>query len=209
MDARGRDCWSTPWRADRSHRGVRRLRRRRRHQRGAAGALVPQPWARTCRSTCPTGSPRATARAPPPSAACASEGVELVVTVDCGAAAHDALHAAARDRPGGGRHRPSPDARRAAAGRRPGQSQPPGLRLGAGGAGRRRGDLRAARRAQPRGARRGACSRTGPSPTCAMARPRGAGRDLRRHPAGRLQPRPRGPGAEGDVGAGAIPAWRR
>ncbi len=35
------------------------------------------------------------ARAPPPSAACASEGAELVVTVDCGAAAHDALAAAA------------------------------------------------------------------------------------------------------------------
>ena len=30
------------------------------------------------------------------------EGAELVITVDCGAAAHDALACAARDRPGGG-----------------------------------------------------------------------------------------------------------
>jgi single-stranded-DNA-specific exonuclease len=53
------------------------------------------------------------------------DGAELVITVDCGAAAHDALACAAEIGLDGRRHRPPPDARgRDPRRRRPGQSQP-------------------------------------------------------------------------------------
>ena len=131
-----------------------------------------------------------------------AEGVELVITVDCGAAAYDALNAAAEiglevvvvdhHLMRGG----------AEIGRGPGQSQPPGLRLGAGEPGRRRRHLRPAGGAEPRGAAARPVRRPARARPAPVARPRGPGRDLRRHPADRLQPRPDRAGAEGDVGLG-------
>ena len=94
-------------------------------------------------------------------------GYELVVTVDCGAAAYDALAAAGEiglevvvidhhlmreDAAGARRHR---------------QSQPAGLRLGPGRAGRGRRHLRAAGGAEPRGAAARLVRRPAPSRTCA------------------------------------------
>ena len=95
-----------------------------------------------------------------------AEGAELVITVDCGAAAHDAIAAAGeiglevvvidhhlmREIPPASRPWSIPTGPTAPRGR------------GAGGGGR---DLRAAGRAQPRGPPAGACSPTGPSRTCA------------------------------------------
>ncbi len=92
------------------------------------------------------------APAPPPSADLREAGAELVITVDCGAAAYDALIEATRI----GlevvvidhhlMHGETPPCACT------GQSQPSRRHLGAGHAGGRRRDLRAARRAQSRGA---------------------------------------------------------
>ena len=96
-----------------------------------------------------------------------AQGAELVVTVDCGAAAYDAIAAAGRDRARRGRHRPSPDARDAAGGGRRRQPEPSRLPLGPGRAGRGGRHLRAAGGAEPRSEAAGPVRGARPSPTCA------------------------------------------
>jgi single-stranded-DNA-specific exonuclease len=100
------------------------------------------------------------------------QGAELVVTVDCGAAAHDAIDAAAEIGLEVVVGRPPPDARRPAPGRRRGQPQPPGLQLGAGEPRRRRRHLRAAGRPEPRGATARSVRRPGRARPAGLARPR-------------------------------------
>ena len=78
---------------------------------------------------CPTASPKATDPVRPPSSSCASAGAELVITVDCGAAA-TSHRGGVGDRSAGGGDRPSPDARRSALARSGGQPQPAGLPSG-------------------------------------------------------------------------------
>ena len=93
------------------------------------------------------------------------EGAQLVVTVDCGAAAEDALAAAEAIGLGVVSDRPSSDAR----GRRQGPAvvvnpeHAPTVRPARGCFGGRGRDLRIARRPQPRGASARRCSPTGPN----------------------------------------------
>ena len=153
-------------------RGVRRLRRGRGHQRRPPGALVPRHGGRARRL-----------RARPAHGGLRPQRRRLRQAEGGGGrAGHHRGLRRGRARRAGGRRRPGParggggpppDApRRGPARRRPGQPQPPRLRLRPGGALRGGRGVRAAGGAEPRGPRGAACSpaaRTGSgrSPTCA------------------------------------------
>ena len=128
----------------------------------------------------------------------AAQDVRVVVTVDCGISAFDALAEAADagldvivvDHHLG-------EARLPPAWRRD-RSQPAGRRQPASPARRRGGRLPPRRRAQPPSARGRLVSRPGGARPPAMARSRGARHRLRRGAAHRCQPRLRAPGPHGD-----------
>ena len=147
-------------------------------------------------------------------------GVTLIVCVDCGTAAADALAAVHRHRRRG-RAGPPQIGRAAAAGAGDGQSQPARRCLRPGDAVRRRRGVPDRRRDAARAAAAGGLQvarRAGPARSAGS---RGAGDRVRRDAAARLQPRVGLPGAESDGapraaglgraagrGAGARPAQR-
>ena len=129
----------------------------------------------------------------------AAQDVRVVITVDCGISAFDALCRRRRRRARRDRGRPPRGRGAAAPGLRRDRPQPSGRREPAPPARRRGRGLPPGRRAQPAPARGGLVSRPGGARPPAMARPGGARHGLRRGAAYRSQPRLRAPGAHDDA----------